>query len=43
MVHPGVATLEGRVLGDKERDVKVAVDVNEGELMVCDGWFCKWE
>ena len=41
MVHPGVVTLEGRVFGDKERDVRVAVDIKEGELMMFDKWVCE--
>ena len=36
MAHPGVVILDGRVLGEEEREVKVAVDVKEGELMMCD-------
>ena len=32
-VHPGVATTDGRVSGDKEREVKVVVDVKKGELI----------
>ena len=43
VVHPGVATLDGRVSGEEEREVKVAVDVRERELMMFDGWWCKWE
>ena len=39
VVHPGVATLDGRVLGEEVREVKVAVDVRDGELMM----FCEWE
>ena len=35
-VHSGVATLDGRVLEDEEQEVKVAVVVNEGELMMFD-------
>ena len=42
VVHPGVATLEGRVFGDEERDIKVAVEVKEGELMIFK-WSCEWE
>ena len=34
VAHPGVATFEGRVLGDEVREVKVVVDVSEGELMM---------
>ena len=34
VAHPGVATFEGRVSGDEVREVKVAVDVSEGELMM---------
>ena len=43
MVHLGVATLEGRVLRDKEQEVKIAVDVKKGKLMVFDEWGCEWE
>ena len=43
VAHPGVAMLDGRVSGDEVRDVKVAVDVKEGELMLFDGWWCEWE
>ena len=32
--HPGVAMVDGRVSGDEVREVKVAVDVSEGELMM---------
>ena len=42
-VHPGVATLDGRVLGDEEQEVKVAVGVKEGELILCDEWVYEWE
>ena len=35
--------MEGRVFGDEEQDVKVAVDVREGELMMRGEWFCEWE
>ena len=34
-VHPGVVILDGKVSRDEERDVKVAVDVKEGEFMLC--------
>ena len=34
VAHPGVATFEGRVSGDEAREVRVAVDVSEGELMM---------
>ena len=45
MVHPGVATLDGRVVGDEEWEVKVTVDVREGELMLFIERFCEreWE
>ena len=36
VVHPGVAMLEGRVSGEDVREVKVVVDVRDGELMVFD-------
>ena len=38
VVHPGVATLEGRVMGEEVREVKVAVQVMDGELMMFDEW-----
>ena len=34
-VHPGVATLNGRVLGDEEHEDKVVVVVRDRELMMC--------
>ena len=34
VAHPGVATLDGRVSGDEVRDVKVAVEVRDGELIL---------
>ena len=43
VAHPGVATLDGRVSGEEVREVKVAVEVRDGELMAFDGWFCEWE
>ena len=42
VVHPGVATLDRRVAGDEEREVRVAVDVKDRELMTFE-WSCKWE
>ena len=42
-VHPRVAALDRRVLDDKEREVRVAVFVREGELIVCSRWVCEWE
>ena len=41
VVHPGVATLDGRVAGDERQEDKVAVEVRVGELMMCNEWFCK--
>ena len=41
VAHLGVATLEERVLGDKDRDVKIVVDVKDGELMMCNKWCCR--
>ena len=35
-VHLGVAMLDGGVLGEEEQEVKVVVDVGEGELMIFD-------
>ena len=43
MVHPGVATVEGRVFGDEEWEVKVAIDVKDGELIVSDKRSCERE
>ena len=42
VVHLGVAMVEGRVFGDEEWEVRVAVDVKEGELMIFE-WSCEWE
>ena len=36
-----VATLDGRVSEDKEREVKVVVEVSKGEFMMCGKWACK--
>ena len=36
MVHPEVATLDGRVSGEEVREVRVTVEVKEGELMMFD-------
>ena len=41
VVHPGVVTLDRRVSGEEVREVRVAVDVKEGELMMVDEWFCE--
>ena len=41
VVHLGVVTLEERVLEDKNREVRVVVDVKEGELIVFDEYFCE--
>ena len=35
--------LDGRVSGGEEWDVKVVVNVKDGELMMVGKWFCKWE
>ena len=35
VTHPGVATLDGRVSGDEVREVRVAVEVKDGELILC--------
>ena len=43
VVHPGVATLDGRVSGEEVREVKVAVEVRDGELMMFGEWSCEWE
>ena len=42
MVYPGVAMLEGRVSEEEVQEVKVAVDVSDGELMIF-WWSCEWE
>ena len=42
VVHPGVATLDGRVSGEEVREVKVAVEVKDGELILSGEW-CEWE
>ena len=39
-VQLGVAMTDGRVSGDEERDIKVAKEVREGEVIVCDEWIC---
>ena len=36
-VHLGMVTLEGKVAEEVGQEDKVAVDVNEGELMMFDG------
>ena len=43
VAHPGVATLDRRVSGEEMQEVKVVVEVSNGELMICDGWWCEWE
>ena len=43
VAHPGVATLDGRVSGEEVQEVKVVVEVREGELMMFDEWWCEWE
>ena len=40
-VHLKVAMLDGRVLEEEEWEVRVAVFVNEGELIMFDEWFCE--
>ena len=42
VAHPGVATLDGRVSGEDVREVKVAVEVRDGELILSGEW-CEWE
>ena len=42
VAHPGVATLDGRVSGEEVREVKVAVEVKDGELILSGEW-CKGE
>ena len=41
--HPGVTTLEGSISENKVQEERVAVEVREGELMMCDEWFCELE
>ena len=41
MVHLGVVTLEGRVSGEEDQEVKVAIDVKEGELIVFNKEVCE--
>ena len=41
-VHPGVATLDGRVSEEEEREVRIAVNVKDRELMIFK-WSYKWE
>ena len=41
VAHPGVATLDGRVSREEVREVKVAVEIREGELMMFDEWSCE--
>ena len=36
VTYPGVATLDRRVLGEEEREVRIMVDVQDGELMMFD-------
>ena len=36
VAHPGVATLDRRVSGEEVQEVRVAVDVKDRELMICD-------
>ena len=43
VVHSRVVMVEERVFGDKEQEVRVVVDVKEGELIVFDGRCCEWE
>ena len=43
VVHPGVMTLDRRVVGDEVWEDRIVVEVNDGELMTFNGWFCKWE
>ena len=43
VVHSEVAMLDGRVAGDKEREVRVVVDVRKGDVMLFIKRVCKWE
>ena len=43
VVHLGVVTFEGRVSGDEVREVRVTEEVSEGELILCDEWWCEQE
>ena len=42
VAHLEVATLDGRVLGEEEREVRVMMDVKDGELMIFE-WSGEWE
>ena len=42
VVQPEMAMLEGKVLGEEEQEVKVVVDIKDGELIVFER-SCKWE
>ena len=35
--------LDGKVSEEEVQEVKVVVEVKEGELMMGDEWFCEWE
>ena len=38
-----MAMLDVRVSGDEEQDVRVAVFIKEGELIICNEWVCEWK
>ena len=38
-----MVTLDGRVLGEEEREVRVMVNVKDEELIVFDEWSCERE
>ena len=38
-----MATLDGRVSGKEVREVRVAVEVRDGKLMMFSEWSCEWE
>ena len=41
VVPPGVVTSEGRVLGDEDQEVRVAIDVKERELIAFNEEVCE--
>ena len=42
-VHLEVVTIDRRVSGDEEQEVRVVVFVREGELMMFDKWLVEWK
>ena len=43
MVQLGVATLEGKIVEEEVQEDRIAVEVREEELILCDGRICEWE